>query len=223
MSGASDESSKPARQMFPPGTTVADLKAFMEPFAARLGYKFNTETEFVDEVLESELEILARDGDIYCPCRMRSGDPKQDAQIVCPCIPFYRDEFARIRKCWCGLFILSDVEDGAELLGVIEEPSGPVEVPLFAEEDLPQGQIRHIKVGKRDIAVAHVGAEYFALSNVCRHAFGPLGEGFMDGHYVMCPWHGWRYDVRDGTTDHPNADVRTYAVVVRDGFVFVVV
>jgi nitrite reductase/ring-hydroxylating ferredoxin subunit/ferredoxin-thioredoxin reductase catalytic subunit len=207
--------------MFEPGTTIGDLKAYMGPFVARLGYKFNTESEFVDEVLESELEILDETGDIYCPCRARSGDPKEDAKIVCPCIPFFRDEFAAIKKCWCGLFILGDVEDGAELLGVIEEPSGPVDVPVFRVEDLPDGQVRHVKIGKRDIAVAHAGGGYYALSNVCRHAFGPLGEGFIDGHHVMCPWHGWRYDVRDGTTDHPNANVKTYEVTVRGGTVFV--
>ncbi len=211
------------RRMFDESTTIDDLKTFMAPFVERLGYKFNTETEFVDEVLESELEILAEAGDIYCPCRVRTGDAKEDANIVCPCIPFYRDEFAAIKKCWCGLFILKEVEDGEELLGVIEEPEGAVEVPVFSVDDVAPGQIRHVKVGKRDIAVARVGDEFFALSNVCRHAFGPLGEGFMDGYHVMCAWHGWRYDVRDGTTDHPNADVRTYPVTVRDGEVFVTV
>ena len=45
----------------------------------------------------------------------------------------------------------------------------------------------------------------------------------MDGHIAICPWHGWRYDVRDGSTDHPNADVKTYPVTVRDGEVFVTV
>lgn len=211
------------RRMFDEGTSIKDLKAFMTPFVARLGYKFNTETEFVDEVLASELEILEQTGDIYCPCRIRSGDPKEDLKIVCPCIPFYRDEFAAIKKCWCGLFILNEVEDGEELLGVVGEPEGSVEVPVFLVDDLPDGQIRHVKVGKRDIAVARVAKEFFALSNVCRHAFAPLAEGFMDGHYVMCPWHGWRYDVRDGTTNHPNADVKTYPVTVKDGEVFVTV
>ena len=210
--------------MFEPGATINDLKKFMTPFVDRLGYKFNTETEFVDEVLESELEILESTGDIYCPCRVRTGDPKEDYKIVCPCIPFFRDEFAAIKKCWCGLFILKEIEDGEELLGVIEEvESGTVEVPAFLASDVPSGQIRHVKVGKRDIAVANVDGEFFTLSNVCRHAFGSLGEGFLDGHHVMCPWHGWRYDVRDGTTDHPNADVKTYPVSVRDGEVFVTV
>lgn len=207
--------------MFGPDTTIEDLKEYMEPFAERLGYKFNTETEFVDEVLRSELDVLERDGDIYCPCRIRTDDPKEDLKIVCPCIPFFRDEFAAIRKCWCGLFILSDVEDGAELIGVVEKTEGPVDVPVFRVQDLPAGQIRHVKVGKRSIAVANVDGEFFALSNVCRHAFAPLAEGFMDGHHVMCPWHGWRYDVRTGTTDHPDADVKTYETSVRDGIVYV--
>lgn len=213
----------PARRVFPTGTTLDDLKAYMGPFAERLGYKFNTETDFVDEVLQSELEILDRDGDVYCPCRIRSGNAKEDAAIVCPCIPFYRDEFAAIKKCWCGLFILHDVEDGADLIGVLEEvePGIPVDVPVARMEDLAPGIPRHVKIGKRDMAIARVGDEVFALSNLCRHAFGPLAEGYMVGYTLMCPWHGWRYDVRDGTTDHPNADVSTFGTAVRDGVVYV--
>jgi len=164
----------------------------MGPFAERLGYKFNTESEFVDEVLQSEIEILERDGDVYCPCRIRTGDPKEDLKIICPCIPFYRDQFAAIRKCWCGLFILNEVEDGADLIGVIEEPeSGShVEVPVARLEDLPSGTARHVKVGKSDIALVRVGDDVYALSNLCRHAFAPLAEGYVDGYQLVCPWHG---------------------------------
>jgi ferredoxin-thioredoxin reductase catalytic chain len=224
MSSADASAERPfarPKRRFTEGTGAEDLRRYMTPFVERLGYKFNTDDEFVQMVLDGELEILERDGDVYCPCRVRSGDPKEDAKIVCPCIPFYRDEFAAMRKCWCGLFILRDVEDGGELLGVIEQPSGPVDVPVLRADDLAPGQIRHVSVGKRDIAVARVADEYYVLGNLCRHAFGPLGEGFMDGYEVMCPWHGWRYDVRTGHTDHPDADVKTYPVTVRDGDVFV--
>jgi nitrite reductase/ring-hydroxylating ferredoxin subunit/ferredoxin-thioredoxin reductase catalytic subunit len=211
------------RRRFAAGTTIDDLKAYMGPFAARVGYKFNTETDFVDEVLASELEILERDGDVYCPCRIRTGDPKEDLQIVCPCIPFFRDQFAAMRKCWCGLFILEDVEDGSELIGVIEEraPGTSVDVPVCRVEDLQNGTARHVKIGKADVAVVRVGEEVFALSNVCRHAFAPLAEGFVDGHALVCPWHGWRYDVRTGETDHPDANVRTFTAFVREGTAFV--
>lgn len=214
---------RPARRVFAAGTTIADLKEYMEPFAARLGYKFNTESEFVDEVLESEIEILERDGDVFCPCRVRTGDAKEDAKIVCPCIPFYLDQFAALRKCWCGLFIRTDVADGADLIGVIEEAESgtTVDVPVARLQDIPPSSARHVKIGKRDIAVVRVGDEVFALSNLCRHAFGPLSEGFLDGYTLVCPWHGWRYDVRNGTTDHPNADVATFPVSIRDGEVLV--
>ena len=218
-----NDDARTPRSMFSPGTTIDDLKAYMVPFVERLGYKLNTETEFVDEVLEAELEILARDGDVYCPCRIRSGNPKEDVQIVCPCIPFYSDQFAALDKCWCGLFIRNDVVDGADLVGVIERPEKGtiVAVPVVQLSDLAPGMPRHVKIGKRDIAVVRVEDDVFALSNLCRHAFGPLSEGFMDGFHLMCPWHGWRYDVRDGTTDHPNADVATFPVTVQDGEVLV--
>jgi nitrite reductase/ring-hydroxylating ferredoxin subunit/ferredoxin-thioredoxin reductase catalytic subunit len=213
----------PVRHRFFAGTTAEDLMAFMAPFVARIGYKFNTDTEFVNITLEAELGILDQTGDLYCPCRVRIGDPKVDATIVCPCISFHLHEFAAMNKCWCGLFVRTGVEDGAELHGIIEAPPGPVAVRVAAVDDLRNGEARHVKIGKRDIALFRVEGDYHALSNVCRHAFAPLAEGYLDGHVVMCPWHGWRYDVRDGTTDHPGSDVRVYPVTVSDGEVFVTV
>lgn len=217
-------SDTPVRRRFDPGTTIADLREYMEPFALRLGYRFNDDAGFVDEVLGSEIEILDRTGDVYCPCRVRTGDPKEDVKIVCPCIPFYADEFARLQKCWCGLFVRTDVKDGSALHGVVEMPTGgPVEVPVALIAEFPPGTLRTVRIGKREIALVRVGEDFYALGNVCRHAFGPLGQGFLDGYHAICPWHGWRFDVRDGSTDHPGADVATYPTSVRDGYVFVTV
>ncbi len=195
----------------------------MAPFVATLGFRFNDDEEFVEEVLESELEILDRDGDVFCPCRVRTGDPKEDVKIVCPCIPFYLDQFSAMRKCWCGLFVRIDVEDGSKLHGVIEVPEGPVEVRVVAVEDLADGQGRVVTVGKKKLALFRADGEFYCLANVCKHWGAPLGEGYLDGYFAMCPWHGWRFDVRDGTTDHPDADVRVYEVTVRHGEVFVTV
>jgi len=215
--------SEEVRRRFAPGITASDLKAYHEPFVERIGFKLSNDSEFVDAIYESELEILERDGDVYCPCRVRTGDPKEDAKIICPCIPFYLDQFSAMRKCWCGLFIRADVEDGASLMGVIEAEAGPVAVPLVSDAEMCDGAVRHVRVGKRDVALVRTEGRYFALSNLCRHAFGPLSDGFVDGYTLVCPWHGWRYDVRDGTTDHPGADVATFPVVVRDGYVWVTV
>lgn len=216
-----DADTSAPRRRFAEGVTADDLRAYMAPYVARLGYRFNTDEAFVGELLDSELGILAEAGDVYCPCRLRSGDPKEDAAIVCPCIAVNVVEFAAMRKCWCGLFIRTDVEDGSALHGVIERSEGPTEVRVAAEGDMHDGEVRHLKLGKRDIALVRAAGGYYALSNVCRHAFAPLSDGFVDGFSLVCPWHGWRYDVRDGSTDHPDSDVRTYPVNVRGGEVFV--
>jgi nitrite reductase/ring-hydroxylating ferredoxin subunit len=211
------------RRRFEEGTTIEDLKTYMAPFVATLGFRFNDDEEFVEEVLESELEVLDRDGDVFCPCRVRTGDPKEDVKIVCPCIPFYLDQFNAMQKCWCGLFVRIDVEDGSALHGIVEVPEGPVEVRVAAVGDLVDGQGRVVTVGKKKLALFLAGGEFYCLANVCKHWGAPLGEGYLDGYFVMCPWHGWRFDVRDGTTDHPGADVRVYDVTARDGEVFVTV
>ena len=31
------------------------------------------------------------------------------------------------------------------------------------------------------------------VSNVCNHVGGPLGEGRLDGDYIVCPWHNWKF------------------------------
>jgi ferredoxin-thioredoxin reductase catalytic subunit len=32
-------------------------------------------------------------------------------KIVCPCIPFHREHFDEIKRCWCGLFVHQDIVD----------------------------------------------------------------------------------------------------------------
>jgi len=104
-------SDKHVRRRFFEGTSAEDLKSYMAPFVERLGYKLNTDTDFVEVTLVAELQILEETGDVYCPCRIRTGDPKEDAKMVCPCIRFHVDEFAAMGKCWCGLFVHKDVTD----------------------------------------------------------------------------------------------------------------
>lgn len=205
--------------------TAEDLVADFAPFVERLGYRFNSDSDFVADVLEGVMTNLDREGDTYCPCRLRTGDMLKDNEIICPCIPFNREQFAALGKCWCGLFVRFDSVDDAALLGSVPEfeKGTEVQVPVVLLNDLPDNAVRRVKVGRKQIALARLGEEVFALSGVCRHAGGQLGEGFLDGRQLVCPSHGWRYDVVEGTTDHPDSDVRTYPVEIRDDVVLVTV
>ncbi len=53
------------------------------------------------------------------------------------------------------------------------------------------------------IAVFRNGDRLSALSNVCAHQNGPLGEGFVIDGCVTCPWHGFQYRLEDGCAPPP--------------------
>jgi nitrite reductase/ring-hydroxylating ferredoxin subunit/DMSO/TMAO reductase YedYZ heme-binding membrane subunit len=72
------------------------------------------------------------------------------------------------------------------------------------------------------IAVFRDGARVFALSNVCRHQGGPLGEGRIVDGCVVCPWHGFQYRPEDGRSPPPFTEmVSTYRTKIQDGMVYV--
>ena len=60
-------------------------------------------------------------------------------------------------------------------------------------ERLKAPPLREIKVGTRKIALTYVNGEFTAVSGACNHAGGPLGQGRLEGDYIVCPWHGWKY------------------------------
>lgn len=60
------------------------------------------------------------------------------------------------------------------------------------------GEARTVECAGRSIALCNVEGRFHALDNTCLHRGGPLGEGFLDGTLLTCPWHGWQYDVTTG-------------------------
>lgn len=122
-----------------------------------------------------------------------------------------------------------DVEVGERSLSLGLEAPKDVTPPegfevVLHKDALEPGKIIEIIIGGRAIAVANVDGEFFALSNVCPHAEGPLGEGSLSGPVVACPYHGWEFDVRNGgclTT--ATATVDTYEVAVVDNAVCVAI
>ena len=95
-------------------------------------------------------------------------------------------------------------------------------VRVASTSDLKPGENKVIFVEDEEIALFNVGGEFFAISNVCRHKGGPLGEGMLEDDVVSCPLHGWRYNVRNGSClTVPNQHVAAYQVKVEGNDVFV--
>jgi nitrite reductase/ring-hydroxylating ferredoxin subunit len=95
-------------------------------------------------------------------------------------------------------------------------------VPVAAVADLPPGRAAEVTVAGLPVALFNVGGTFHALANRCPHRGGPLGQGFVDGPQVSCPWHNYTFDVTTGeNVASPDLKVARYEVKVEDGRVFV--
>jgi nitrite reductase/ring-hydroxylating ferredoxin subunit len=109
---------------------------------------------------------------------------------------------------------------------------------VVAAEDIADGERVIAEIAGREIAVFNSNGELHALSNYCTHQGGPACEGLLSGtldvdeddelvwacddEIVACPWHGWEFDITDGThTASDDYRLPTYDVHVRDGEVYV--
>ena len=85
-------------------------------------------------------------------------------------------------------------------------------------EEVPPGTVKRVQAGEEEVALANVDGELYATQGHCLHLQGPLAEGRLDGTFLTCPWHGWRYDLRTGLNDFDHAiRLRTFEVRVEDG------
>ena len=85
-------------------------------------------------------------------------------------------------------------------------------------DDIPAGRSKTISLGEKRIALFNVDGAFYAMDDTCLHRGGPLGEGELEGSVVTCPWHGWKYDVRNGEmTMNPAARVKCYPTRIDGG------
>ena len=75
------------------------------------------------------------------------------------------------------------------------------EVPMNEERwhdvgdvaELSKKPLQQILVGRKRIALSFVGGSFGAIHGACNHVNGPLGKGTLDGDYIVCPWHNWKF------------------------------
>jgi nitrite reductase (NADH) small subunit len=81
--------------------------------------------------------------------------------------------------------------------------------PLAA---IPPGEGRTFQVGAERIAVFHErGGRVFATQATCPHRGGPLADGLLGGHLLICPLHAWKFDLRTGAAQVGSCGLKTYA------------
>jgi ferredoxin-thioredoxin reductase catalytic chain len=117
----------------------ANISDKVQPLYERLkreaehsGYYVNPDTEFVMNLMKGLLINESRYGYMACPCRLASGDKKEDLDIVCPCD--YRDQdLNEYGACYCALYVSESIAKGEKNVEPIPERRLPKEERKRAE------------------------------------------------------------------------------------------
>jgi 3-phenylpropionate/trans-cinnamate dioxygenase ferredoxin component len=88
---------------------------------------------------------------------------------------------------------------------------------LFAckTSDIPREGKLSVELNDRFIVLICIDGEYFCVDDVCTHDGGTLGDGELEGHCLVCPRHGAKFDVRTGDAVAMPATEATQAHEVR--------
>jgi methionine sulfoxide reductase heme-binding subunit len=95
--------------------------------------------------------------------------------------------------------------------------TGPF-VDVCATDDIPEARARTVCVSGERVAIFKYDGRVSAVSSVCRHQNGPIGEGKIVGGCIVCPWHGYEYEPATGRAPAPFTEkLPTFAVKVVAG------
>ena len=104
--------------------------------------------------------------------------------------------------CWIvGLHLIAGFKEKA---GDVERAAGSDGfVDVCSLDDIPENRARTVCLAGERVAIFKYDGKISALSSVCKHQNGPLGEGKVVDGCVVCPWHGYQYLPASGSSPPP--------------------
>ena len=113
----------------------------------------------------------------------------------------------------------------------VAAPRRPVDAPLLdgwlyagtvdaIEED--HGIVITPPDAAEPIAIFRHAGHLSAVTNLCAHQNGPLGEGRVVDGCITCPWHGYQYRLDDGRAPPPYEEaLATFQLRIVEGHIWI--
>ena len=94
---------------------------------------------------------------------------------------------------------------------------------IGSADQLASSALQRVTIKNRQFAVSFKDGQFGVVANACNHAGGPLGDGSLDGDYLKCPWHNWKFHrcTGKGEPGFEEDAVPAYAVKVENGRVLI--
>jgi len=88
-------------------------------------------------------------------------------------------------------------------------------------KEIPCGERKRIEVNGQRITVFNIDNIYYAINDTCPHkGTAPLMRGTLDGLFIRCPNHGYRFDLKTGDCNiSPVFKTKVYSVKVENNLI----
>ncbi|HEX2961455.1 MAG TPA: nitrite reductase (NAD(P)H) small subunit [Ignavibacteriales bacterium] len=88
--------------------------------------------------------------------------------------------------------------------------------------ELKENEGKKFIIDEAEIALIKTEGEVFALDNICPHQHAAIiYDGFVEEGCIVCPAHGWMFDLRTGCMKTGSRGLKSYNVKVIDNYVYV--
>jgi nitrite reductase/ring-hydroxylating ferredoxin subunit len=79
-------------------------------------------------------------------------------------------------------------------------------VRVADKSEIAGGKMKKVTLDDKEILIANVSGNYYAVGSECTHFGGDLSEGVLEGNVVTCPNHRAKFDVTTGKVVSPPAE-----------------
>jgi nitrite reductase/ring-hydroxylating ferredoxin subunit len=76
-------------------------------------------------------------------------------------------------------------------------------VKAAVKSEIPAGKMKKVKLGDKEVLIANVNGNYYAINDRCTHSGTNLSQGTLEGSVVECPKHHSKFDVTTGKVVSP--------------------
>ncbi len=95
--------------------------------------------------------------------------------------------------------------------------------PVGKRDAVSEDQPLTATIADKEIGIYILGGQYYALEDICPHAYALLSQGFVEGDEIECPLHGAKFHIPTGkcTMEPGGRDLKSYPVRIEGDTILV--
>jgi ferredoxin-nitrite reductase len=104
----------------------------------------------------------------------------------------------------------------AEAIGVKAAAEAEPARPMIRPQEIAEGSAKLLRAKGEEMAIFKCNGQLYGVQNICPHQGGQLCDGRIEGGEVVCPVHGYKFDLKTGacSTD-PKLRVKVFRLVAQ--------